>query len=402
MSVFRYNAQGNYLWRKDYGKGAGCGTDQIISTPDNGFMLLGHTTGRDSDITVTYDYPPRTFATIDWVLIKLDSLGNKQWVRTLGTSGDESYAQVVSDGKNYYLVGSTITKDHDCADFTHPGSSIYTIKLDAAGNVLWSKAYGSGFVSKVLYDERDGTILTTGRQNGNGYEFTGAHGGDDVFLMKVDTAGNYKWGKLYGTSSNDQGLGICKAPNGGYFVAGWRNDSRTATGILLSVNSNGKQLDLNLVDAGPGGVIFQRIFPQGSSYVALGISYALSLEEGTGQNCTIPIVRPIDSALGSGALILSQLKTIPVGISETVPLPVLSFTLSPNPAHNSFEVQLAGRQNGGQIVCTGSNGAILYQQPVPAAETRIPISTAHWAPGTYIVCWQPAGREKQCQKLIVQ
>ncbi len=87
MSIFRYDAQGNYLWRRDYGQHGGA--TQIISTPDNGFLLKGHTRDRDSDILVTYDYPPSSFPTVDWVLIKLDSLGRKQWVRTLGTSGQE-------------------------------------------------------------------------------------------------------------------------------------------------------------------------------------------------------------------------------------------------------------------------------------------------------------------------
>ena len=400
MSIFRYDALGNYLWRRDYGKGANSGTSQIISTPDNGFLLFGAATDRDSDITVTYDYPPRTFATIDWVLIKLDSLGNKQWVRTLGTSGDESYAQVISIGKNYYLVGSTDSKDHDCADVAnHPGFSIYTIKLDSAGNVLWSKAYGAGFVSKLLYDERDGSILVTGRSQNGRPEFPNGHGYDDIFLMKVDTSGNFKWGNLYGTSLPDEGHDICKAPNGGYFAAGRYTNifSNTLTsGVLLSLDGNGNQLDMHLV----GGylreeVVFDRIFSFGNSYCVFGMSGALRYSEGTGQNCAI------DSTKGSGCFSLSTLKMLPSGILEQ-PQYTSLFSLSPNPARSIFELQFAGGHIAGRVICTNSSGAVIYQQSVLASQDRLPVSTAQWASGTYVVCWQPVGGAQQCQKLVVQ
>ena len=130
MMIFRYDKQGNLLWQKNYGRNATSSTSQIINTPDHGFLMLGYAKGQDCDILVNYQWPPILFQPNDWVLIKLDSMGDKQWVRTLGTSADERYAQaLVCDGKNYYFIGTTTSKDHDCADtLNHPGGTIYTIK----------------------------------------------------------------------------------------------------------------------------------------------------------------------------------------------------------------------------------------------------------------------------------
>lgn len=400
MSIFRYDAQGNYLWRRDYGWNAGCGTDQIIPTPDNGFMLLGHARDRDSDILVTYDYPPRAFPTIDWILMKLDSSGNKQWVRTLGTSGEEESSRVLCDGKNYYLVGSTFSKDYDCADVAgHPGFAIYTIKLDSAGNVLWSKAHGAGFVSDVLFDERDNSILVTGRTNGGAFqEFSGlpVYGYDDIFLMKLDTAGNYKWGNIFGTNGVDEGHHICLAPNGGYFVAGEINNNATASGILLSVDSNGNQADLNIVNAGRGGVIFRRVFPSQNSYVVFGTtSTANTFSQGVGYNC------PISSVVGSNAMSLSKLSIIDLSVNYPS-ISQSAFTLSPNPTRNSVEVRFEGQHSKGAITATNAEGKQMLRQQVRQDEQSIFLNTASWPPGTYLVCFQPEGKLSQCQKLLVQ
>ncbi len=401
MSIFRYDAQGNFLWRRDYGKNANSGTNKIVATPDKGFLMLGFASDRDSDITVTYDYPPRTFYTMDWVLIKLDSLGNKQWVRTLGTSGDDltSAVLVCDSSNNYYLIGDTESKDHDCADVAgHPGWAIYTIKLDSSGNVLWSKAHGAGFVSDVLYDGRDNSILVTGRTPAAIHEFTGlpVYGYDDIFLMKIDTAGNYKWGNIFGTNGVDEGRSICKAPNKGYFLAGAINNSGIASGILLSVDSNGSQVDMNRVNGtSGGGIYFNRVFPFGGGYGAFGMTGALNLSQGSGQNCWL------DPTKGSATFCLSALDVIPLSIIE--PLTSQSaFSLSPNPTRSSVEVRFENNPSKGILTVINAEGKQLIRQQISQDEQSVIINTASWPPGTYLVCFQPKGKVSQCKKLIVQ
>ena len=61
MLIFRYDSTGNLLWQKNYGRNAITATKQIISTPDNGFLLYGIAYGIDSDITVNYQWHPLLF-----------------------------------------------------------------------------------------------------------------------------------------------------------------------------------------------------------------------------------------------------------------------------------------------------------------------------------------------------
>lgn len=401
MSIFRYDAQGNYLWRRDYGKNANSGTNKIIATPDKGFLMLGFASDRDSDILVTYDYPPKAFYTIDWVLIKLDSLGNKQWVRTLGTSGEEyTSAVLVCDSSNYYFIGDTESKDHDCADVAgHPGDAIYIIKLDSAGNVLWSKARGVGDVSQVLFDARDNSIMVTGKVNGGGHEMANipGFGSNDIFLMKIDTAANYQWGNIFGTPNYERdGATLCFAPNNGYFVAGsnYGGTPIVYSGLLISIDSNGQLLQQRQI-TGQNGFLARYIFPFKNSYGLFGESADLQAPEGVGQNCSTSTI------YGSRALTLSKLAVIPLGIKDIQGDPT-AFTLSPNPTHESVTVRFEATHPKGSLIITTAEGKGVMQQNVGANESNITLLTTAWPPGAYLVCWQPQGKASQCQKLLVQ
>jgi len=393
MLLFRYDSAGNLLWQKNYGRNAGSGSQQIISTPDHGFLILGSATGIDSDITVNYQWPPITFQPIDWILMKLDSLGNKQWVRTLGTSGMDESDAVVCDGQNYYLVGETTSKDHDCADVANfPGSAMYTIKLDSAGNVLWSRACRVGIINKAMYDDRDHSILVIGRGGADGVYFNNGFGGEDMFLMKLDTAAHFKWGRLYGRRYSDQTLGLCKGPNGGYLLAGESfNSKNLVDGMLVVTDSLGNAIETKIV-SGDVGLAYFNIFHSLGNYAALGISYSSHLSEGNGWNCGYK---------SSGAIVLSRLQLWPAGVAGA-PSPQAIFRIAPNPARDGFWVQWAGRHPAGTLLCTNSSGQSMLRQKVAAGTASLSISSAGWPGGYYTVCWQPEDGARQCLLLSVE
>ncbi|MEO6832000.1 MAG: hypothetical protein ABI378_06630 [Chitinophagaceae bacterium] len=387
MLIFRYDKMGNLLWQKNYGRNAKSGTIQIIATPDNGFLMLGVAGGIDSDILVNYQWPPITFQPLDWILIKTDSLGNKQWVRTLGTSGDEgSSANIVVANNAFYLIGLTATKDHDCVDprFPAPGVYMYTIKLDTAGSVLWSRAnfYG-GFFNNVMFDDRDNSILIYGRTTGGKVYQTYSHGYDDMFLIKMDTAANIIWAKLYGTTGNDEAFGIGKAPNDGYFLAGdGYGTPAIAWGLLTVVDKSGNQIDQKVI-TGDGGVAFEGIFPFQNDFAAIGITSSSKFNEGTGVNCPF-------GTRGTASMTLSRFILKDVAVANT-PKKQELFSLSPNPAHQQFELQWQGHHPAGEIVCTNSLGQVIHREAVVGGLTQIKVSSANWLAGNYFVCWRENG-----------
>ncbi len=387
MLIFRYDKNGNLLWEKNYGRNANSVTSQIITTPDSGFLMLGYAGNVDSDILVNYHLPPTTFQPDDWVLIKLDSLGKKQWVRTLGTSGDEGHsAAIITDGNYYYLLGQTISKDHDCADTVHypgPMLSVYTIKLDYSGNVLWSRANPGMVINRVMFDNRDNSILIAGYCGCKASLFGGGYGYDDMMLMKLDTAANLKWGKLYGGAYIDNALGICKGPNNGYLLAGYGYGTPPIFhGQLVNVDNTGKLLDQKIITGSDrGGLSYNNIFPSQGGYSALGFTSTYKFSEGNGSNCRY-------DTIGSGAMMLSRFQLWKTGIIAA-PEQSPTFIIAPNPAHNGFRISLDKAHRSGTLTCTNYVGQTIYRQKVAAGVPAVEISAANWPRGNYIISWQP-------------
>jgi len=121
--VYKTDAAGNKLWRKNYG-----GTDNeygydIRQTADGGFVFCG-------------DTESYTHGDVDMIVYKVDAAGNKQWRKNYGGTDYDAASYVVpcTDG-GYYLVGSTQSYTHGSQDFL-----VYRIDMD--GDKLWRKNYG--------------------------------------------------------------------------------------------------------------------------------------------------------------------------------------------------------------------------------------------------------------------
>jgi hypothetical protein len=257
--------------------------------------------------------------------------------------------------------------------------------------VLWSRACRGGIINKVMYDDRDHSILVIGRGGADGVYFKNGFGREDMFLMKLDTAANFKWGKLYGTRDVDQALGLCKGPDGGYLIAGsGYGNSGISWGTLVVTDSSGNALETKIV-TGDVGVGYNNIFPSRGSYAALGVSYSSHLSEGNGWNCGYK---------SSGAIILSRLQLWPVGVPNATS-PKAAFRIAPNPARDGFRIRFEGPHTAGMLFCSNSSGQTVLQQKVAAGTASLSISSADWPAGNYLVCWQPEGGAPYCEKLTI-
>lgn len=390
----RLDANGNFLWSsKNYGSSRQEGITEIISTPDHGFLMAGNSMGADGDIPFNYRMPLIAFQPADWVLIKTDSLGNKQWVRVLGTSLDESfgYFSVVSDGANYYAVLTAQTKDHDCVDSSrlavgYTGNSPYVIKLDANGNTIWSKAVGGGYVSRAIFDPRDSSIVVTG-EGSPAFEFQSGHGSSDISLFKIDRNGQFKWGRLYGGSTYDYAgsLSIRFGPNGGYCFAGTSAlGNGTSNGWLFLTDSIGNVVTENQFgNLGEHGHIIG-VTPVTDGVIVIGNADSYQFTEGSGFNYLFS--DPKLAGYYPNNLIVSHFQLWPAGIANASLSKGLR--IFPNPARQHLSISLPRTELPGHIRCLDASGHIALEQATPAGQQTAIISSASWAPGNYIILWQ--------------
>jgi hypothetical protein len=152
-------------------------------------------------------------AYIDILLARLDESGGIVWQTNIGGAAEDVCNSVkrTSDG-GYVLAGYTGVQPN-YIDY-------YLVKTDAAGDVQWSKTYGS---SDVV--EKCESVIET---SDGGFALAG-DAGSAVYLVKTDSEGNLEWEETY-SGGNDHCYSLTQTEDGGYALVGWRG-----TGSLVQV-----------------------------------------------------------------------------------------------------------------------------------------------------------------------
>jgi hypothetical protein len=183
----------------------------IQQTSDGGYIIAGG----------TYSFGA---GGSDAFIVKLDSLGNVTWAKTIGGAyNDVAYSiQQTSDG-GYIIAGGTYS-------FGAGGSDAFIVKLDSLGNVTWAKTIGGADDDwpYSIQQTSDGGYIIAGKT----YSF-GA-GGSDAFIVKLDSLGNVTWAKTIGGAYFDVAYSIQQTSDGGYIITGYMDGA-----FIVKLNSSG-------------------------------------------------------------------------------------------------------------------------------------------------------------------
>ena len=177
----------------------------------------------------------------DIFISKLDVNGNFVWAKGVGGgSADGAISVGLDNAGNIYYAGWF----SNSADFD-PGPGVYNLscsdpnagaafvsKLDPNGNFQWAKKFENTNLISIGVDG-NGNVYSTGGFYGitdfdpgpgifNLTEtgFTGISTGEDVFVLKLDAAGNFQWVKQMGGTKLDEGWGISLDGSGNIITSG--------------------------------------------------------------------------------------------------------------------------------------------------------------------------------------
>jgi hypothetical protein len=206
---------GAIVWQKTLGGSAFDWAFGLINTSDGGYALVGQTLSSNGDVSSSH-------GSGDIWVVKLDNSGNIAWQKCLGgTNDDIGYSIAQAGDGSLFVTGRTLSSDGDAAGY-HGGADVLASKLDINGNVVWSKTIGGGAqdVGWGITATPDNGCIITGNTASNDGDITAVHGGSDLLLVRLDSAGNIQWQKAYGGSGGEQGDAVIATGDGGYMIVG--------------------------------------------------------------------------------------------------------------------------------------------------------------------------------------
>ena len=255
--IHKMDSSGNFVWVKTIGNvGSDLGTSINVDSFGN-IYTSGTFVG-------TVDFDPGTgianLSSTTWksdvFVQKMDASGNFLWAKSFGgNNSDNSASSCIDKLGNVYTSGVfQDTVDFDPGTGTANlssvgGNDVFVQKMDASGNFLWAKTFGGLDNAECLSISIDayGNVYTTGEfagtvdfDPGTGTANLSSAGYWDIFIQKMDTAGNFFWAKSFGDTNVDGGASINTDAFGyvyttGYFVGTVDFDPGPGTAYLNSI-----------------------------------------------------------------------------------------------------------------------------------------------------------------------
>jgi hypothetical protein len=220
----------------------------ISKTADGGFIIGGEAGSSHNE---------------DFMMLKVDQNGNKQWWKKFSDKPDNSaYDAIEASDGNFYLVGKKRIVDRY--------EDIRIIKTNSKGKKIWDKTYGGDkedIGEGIIESENNTFVVVAGT-------FSYGKGGD-VLLMKINSDGEVIWQNNYGGDKLERlreydgnsvsGRHLTKTPNGGFLVSGY---SRSYGGMWVFKTDSSGSLLWNYSNKFGWGAVAARQAVDGSVIIA--------------------------------------------------------------------------------------------------------------------------------------
>lgn len=242
IQIVKLDSLGNFQWQKFIGGSNDDIAYSVQETIDGGYVIAGYSNSNDYDVVGNQGNK-------DCLVVKLDQNGNIEWQKSIGGLNNEiAYSiQQTSDG-GYIIVGKSDSNDAFLIN-NHGLNDILVLKLDSLGNNQWVKAIGGSNddIAYIVKQTIDGGYVIAGQTNSLDFDIQGNHGANDCVILKLNENGNIEWSKCIGGTDEDVAYSIQQTTDDSYIVAGFTssNDFDISGNygmkdfLYLKLNSNG-------------------------------------------------------------------------------------------------------------------------------------------------------------------
>lgn len=270
LLVLTINSHGqapDLQWQKSYGGRADEIAKNAQQTFDKGYVIGGWSSSNNGDITGSH-------GSTDYWILKLDSLGNKVWQKTLGGSNADESAddlggiavqQTMDSG--YIVAANTQSSDGDVTNYKG-SKDFWIVKLNASGVIQWQKTYGGSSYDEAtcIQQTADSGYIVAGSSASSDGDVTVNHGSLDYWVIKLDKTGKLLWQKSLGGVGYETAMSVLQTKDKNFIVAGF---TESANGDIT--NPLGSWDIWVVMLNGAGDIVWEK------SYGGSGEDYATSI-----------------------------------------------------------------------------------------------------------------------------
>lgn len=236
--IARIDSTGQLEWVQHFGSGSNVIGKAMGLGKDGHIYAAGYFEDSANFLPPTSTSLLSASGSYDAFLCKLSPAGNLIWQKSFGGNGrEELHALCISDS-GYIYAGGGFSNTTDMAigspviNLTAAGSlDIFVTKIDTAGNTIWARNMGGSSAACVAYalsTDAFGNLYSTGSYHagpidadpGPGTHNLSWSGHGDIFISKLDAAGNFDWAAGLGNSFLDIGFGIATDSLGNCYSTG--------------------------------------------------------------------------------------------------------------------------------------------------------------------------------------
>ncbi len=269
--VLRLNANGELLWSRTFGGSGDDRGNDIISTSDGGFAVVGFSRSQDGDSSQNAGFQ-------DYWIVKLSATGQIEWEHSYGFAGsDQASAVIQTDDGGFFISGflditasegqgndgfASAPPAASTANPKHGVGEFWGLRLDPNGELIWRRYFGgtNNDRSYGVLQTADGGFLMTGSSESDDFDISNPNGSYDFWAVRINTAGDLLWEKSFGGSQIDIAYGLTALSANTYLMVG---DSRSADGDVSNARGNADLWAVAFNDSGTmlweqsyGGTLF--------------------------------------------------------------------------------------------------------------------------------------------------
>lgn len=241
LHTFSAVSQVTLSTQQDIGGNSSDFFSQLILTKDGGRLLAGSSlSGISGDKTDT------SKGGWDFWIVKLDNNEKIQWSKTIGGNIDDILEAAIQTNDGGYLVGGYSSSDVS-GDKTGArrggigGEDYWLVKLDSTGKIQWDKTFGGTMQDNLtaLLQTTDGGYLLGGFSlSGISADKTDTtRGYSDFWIIKINKNGKEQWQKTIGGNAYDKLSSLMQTPDGKYILAGTSASDKSGEKSANSMHS---------------------------------------------------------------------------------------------------------------------------------------------------------------------